>query len=70
MPLEIKKTLFDIVAPSLFSRITNAQRIAGFRNIIAHGYDAVDEAIVWEAATVHLPILKAEIEHWMEADER
>lgn len=50
------------VDPSLFARITDAQRILGFRNILAHGYDVIDHAIVWDIITNHLPILKTEVE--------
>jgi uncharacterized protein with HEPN domain len=42
--------------------ISEYQRIIGFRNILIHGYDIIDEAIVWQAATKHLPILVGEIE--------
>ena len=42
--------------------ITEYYRIIGFRNILIHGYDTVDEMIVWDAAENHLPLLKIEIE--------
>ncbi|MFH1613664.1 MAG: HepT-like ribonuclease domain-containing protein [Planctomycetota bacterium] len=45
----------------LLEKISEHQRIIGFRNILIHGYDIVDEAIVWQAATNHLPILIGEI---------
>jgi uncharacterized protein with HEPN domain len=41
----------------LLARISEHHRIIGFRNILIHGYDIVDEAIVWQAVTKHLPIL-------------
>lgn len=50
------------IDPSVFSQITDAQRIIGFRNILAHGYDVIDYAIVWDIVTNHLPILKTEVE--------
>lgn len=43
-------------------RISEHHRIIGFRNVLIHGYDIVDEAIVWEAVTKHLPILTGEVE--------
>ena len=42
-------------------KISEHQRIIGFRNILIHGYDIVDEAIVWKAVTTHLPILVAQV---------
>ena len=45
----------------LLSKISEHNRIIGFRNILIHGYDVVDEAIVWQAVTKHLPILIKEI---------
>ena len=34
------------------------RQIAGFRDVLAHGYFAVDAFTVWDAATKHLPELK------------
>ena len=45
----------------LLEEISEHQRIIGFRNILIHGYDTVDETIVWQAVTNHLPILVGEI---------
>ena len=45
----------------LLDNISEHHRIIGFRNILIHGYDVVDEAIVWQAVTKHLPILISEI---------
>jgi uncharacterized protein with HEPN domain len=46
----------------VFARISEARRIIAFRNLIAHGYDGVDAAIVWQAITDKLPVLMAEAE--------
>ncbi|MBM4272046.1 MAG: DUF86 domain-containing protein [Deltaproteobacteria bacterium] len=45
----------------LLERISEHQRIIGFRNILIHGYDVIDEVIVWKAIVNHLPTLKREI---------
>ncbi len=45
----------------LLEKISEQNRIIGFRNILIHGYDIVDEAIVWQAVTNHLPILIREV---------
>ena len=41
----------------LLSQVSEHRRIIGFRNILIHGYDVIDEAIVWNAVEKHLPIL-------------
>ena len=51
----------------LLKKISEHHRIIGFRNILIHGYDVVDEAIVWQAVTNHLPILVGEIKEILSA---
>jgi len=45
----------------ILEKISEHHRIIGFRNILIHGYDIVDEAIVWQAVTNHLPTLVGEV---------
>ena len=45
----------------LLEKVSEHHRIIGFRNILIHGYDIVDEAIIWQAVTNHLPILIREV---------
>jgi uncharacterized protein with HEPN domain len=45
----------------LLEEISEHHRIIGFRNILIHGYDVVDEAIVWQAVMKHLPTLITEV---------
>ncbi|KAA3596255.1 MAG: DUF86 domain-containing protein [Calditrichaeota bacterium] len=42
---------------SLLERIDNWEEIIGFRNVIAHGYDIVEDEIVWEAINKDIPVL-------------
>ena len=49
-------------APELENSIVNARRIVGLRNVLAHGYDAVDHRILWAAVTNHLPKLKDDVD--------
>lgn len=42
--------------------ISNARRIVNTRNKIIHGYDEVDEVMIWEIVIKHLPILKKEVQ--------
>jgi len=51
----------------LLEKISEHQRIIGFRNILIHGYDIVDEAIVWQAVTNHLPLLIKEVKEILSA---
>lgn len=48
--------------PAIFLQMTNGVQIIGFRNRLIHGYDNVDDAIVWDIVTQKLPLLSAEVE--------
>jgi len=43
-------------------QITNPRRIIDLRNWVIHGYDKVDDVIIWGIITKDIPILKEEIE--------
>ena len=43
--------------PDSFSNIEYGREIVGMRNRLIHGYDSVDEEIVWETIEVYLPKL-------------
>jgi uncharacterized protein with HEPN domain len=43
-------------------RIPNARKIVSLRNKIIHGYDEVDNVIIYTVATKHLDILKEDID--------
>lgn len=47
---------------ALAARISDYRKIIDFRNAITHGYDLVDDQLVWDAVTNKLPILKREVE--------
>lgn len=46
--------------------ITNSRRIVDARNKIIHGYDEIENAQVWGIIINHLPILKVEVEKYLE----
>ena len=46
--------------------ISSKVQFIGMRNRVIHGYDKVDNTIVWGTIIRHLPILKVEIENLLE----
>ena len=42
--------------------IENAERIVSLRNYVIHGYDKVDNVIIWGIISRDLPKLKKEVE--------
>jgi len=48
--------------PATAGRISEHRRIIGFRNVLIHGYDAVDDAITWRIIEEKLPILLRELD--------
>lgn len=46
--------------------ISNSRRIVDARNKIIHGYDEIENAQVWGIIINHLPILKEEVEKYLE----
>jgi len=46
--------------PDTLERIPDHRRIIAFRNILIHGYDVVADPVVWDVASVHLPVLLGE----------
>lgn len=42
--------------------IANFRRIVSFRNLLVHGYGAVDDALVWDVVGTVLPLLRSEVE--------
>ncbi len=50
------------VNPNKVAQITDHQRVIHFRNVLAHGYDVISDAIVWDILQNKLPLLYQEIE--------
>lgn len=51
---------------NFLSKITDAHKIIGFRNVIIHGYDIIDSRIIWDAIRFNLLKLKSEINNLMD----
>jgi len=47
------------ISPDL--HIENARQIIDTRNWVIHGYDKVDDVIIWGIVSNHLPKLKDEV---------
>jgi uncharacterized protein with HEPN domain len=50
----------ETLDPALARRISEHRRIIAFRNIIVHGYDGLDDDVVWQIVMEKLPILAEE----------
>ena len=48
--------------PDAASRLSEHERIVAFRNVLIHGYDLVDDELVWDTVTSKLPVLLSEVE--------
>lgn len=66
---------FEIIGESLFrlskieeetlsKNIPEYRKIIDFRNIIAHGYDIIDEAALWDFAVNRVPDLLVKVENY------
>lgn len=52
--------------PDVLQAITDAHAIIGFRNRLIHGYDAVDDEIVWRIIQEKAPLLSQEVRALLE----
>jgi uncharacterized protein with HEPN domain len=49
------------VSPELARQVPNLREIIGFRNVLIHGYAAVDDARFWQITETSLPNLRAAV---------
>jgi len=45
--------------------IKNTRQIVDTRNWVIHGYDKVDDVVIWGIISKHLPELKKEVNHYL-----
>jgi len=55
------------LSPQTAQSITEYRRIIDFRNLLSHGYDLIDHAIVWGVLQKDVPLLRHEIEQLLQA---
>lgn len=55
--------------PALAAKIPHHRQIISFRNVLIHGYDVVDEAVVWQIIQQDLPVLRQRVEELLAAPE-
>ena len=48
--------------PALAARIADTDKIIGLRNVLAHGYDVLEYAILWDAVENKVPALKCNLQ--------
>jgi uncharacterized protein with HEPN domain len=49
--------------PAIAARLGDVRAVVAFRNVLVHGYDSVDDAIVWDVIRFHLPVLLEPVRH-------
>jgi uncharacterized protein with HEPN domain len=54
------------IDPAVAGRILELRAVIGLRNRIIHGYDSVDDEIVWDIVQSKLPALQKQVEAIME----
>jgi len=52
----------DLIDPLFRDNVPEMGAVIGMRNRIIHGYDAVDDSIIWDAVQRHVPRLIAVLE--------
>lgn len=59
----IGEAMYRIIRLEPIIEISSKERIISMRNRVIHGYDKIDDEVIWGTIIKHLPILKNEVEH-------
>tara|TARA_B110000008_G_scaffold206456_1_gene205064 strand:+ start:1308 stop:1544 length:237 start_codon:yes stop_codon:yes gene_type:complete len=49
---------------SLERNVPDYRKIIGFRNLVAHGYDIIDDQALWDLCKTHVPQLLLQVEDY------
>ncbi|NTU64761.1 MAG: DUF86 domain-containing protein [Chloroflexi bacterium] len=58
----------EIEQAELTTLIPDLRRIVGLRNRIIHGYDSVDDQLLWQTVHAHLPPLAHQLEQLLASE--
>ena len=50
------------IDPTTAERLGEYRQIIAFRNVLIHGYNAIDDNVVWETLQAKLPTLRREVD--------
>lgn len=56
---------FELAEPAAVPRIPDLRQWVNLRNAIVHGYDSIDDEIIWRVCQDSTPLLRTEIELWL-----
>jgi uncharacterized protein with HEPN domain len=48
--------------------LSEHERIVAFRHVLIHGYDLVDDELVWDTIRTKLPVLLSEVEELLKPE--
>jgi uncharacterized protein with HEPN domain len=54
--------------PELVEQVPELRQIVGLRNRVIHGYDAMDDEIVWDVVQNKIPLLRVRVEELLGED--
>jgi uncharacterized protein with HEPN domain len=54
-------TRLERLDASWSTRITDFRKITGFRNVLVHGYETINDEVVWRTIQEYVPALQSEV---------
>lgn len=59
----------EALVPELSEQLPELRRIVGMRNRIIHGYDSVDDELLWQTIRAHIPNLSQRLAQLLQAND-